>query len=251
MSEKAAVNERTAVSEKKAVSNTTATNSLAHSVKRGGLVLWLYGLLATAVIAGTYLGTKEQIAQQQRMARERALAQIVPPEHHDNDLLADSFPLADHQLLGHKIPAEAYRARRASEVIAVILPVVATEGYGGAMNIIVGINRDGTLTGVRVLSHNETPGLGDKIEAHKSEWITRFDGRSLSDPAPEQWRVAKDGGEFDQFTGATITPRAVVKAVYQSLKYFSDHRGELLIDATLSGDLTLDITREDGEGEKP
>ena len=232
------------------MSKTTAINSVASSVKRGGLVLWFYGLLASTVIASTYLGTKEQIAQQQRLARERALAQIVSPDHHDNDLLADTFPLADRALLGHKIPAEAYRARRDSEVVSVILPVVATGGYGGAMNMIVGINREGTLTGVRVLSHNETPGLGDKIDAHKSDWITHFVGRSLSDPPPERWRVAKDGGEFDQFTGATITPRAVVKAVYQSLKYFGDHRGELLTDATLSGDLTIDITPERTAEEK-
>ena len=109
-----------------------------------------------------------------------------------------------------------------------ILPVVAPEGYSGRIDLLVGIYADGSVAGVRAVSHRETPGLGDKVEIGKSQWVLEFNGKSLSMPVPENWAVKKDGGNFDQFTGATITPRAVVKAVYQSLEYFADHRSILL-----------------------
>jgi electron transport complex protein RnfG len=198
------------------------------SIGSGGLVLWLYGLVASAVIATTYLNTKEQIIQQQRLAKQQALAQIITSDQHDNDLLDDSFILQDVDFLGLQQPAEAYRVRLEDKVVAIILPVTTAQGYGGAMQMIVGINRNGQLAGVRVLTHNETPGLGDKIDARKSDWITGFKHRSLTNPKPEKWQVAKDGGEFDQFTGATITPRAVVRAVYRSLQYFTENRSHLL-----------------------
>jgi electron transport complex protein RnfG len=201
---------------------------IGHAVGRSSLVLWLYGLVASSVIAGTYLGTKDRIVQQQRQARERALAQIIPPGQHDNDLLDDTLILPDSTLLGHRETALAHRVRQGSKITAVILPVTATGGYAGPIEMIVGINRDGRLAGVRVLRHSETPGLGDKIETRKSDWITRFSGRSLTDPKPEGWRVIKDGGVFDQFTGATVTPRAVVKAIHQSLAYFDSHRDDLM-----------------------
>ena len=121
-----------------------------------------------------------------------------------------------------------YRARLRGEAVAVVLAPVAPGGYSGSIHLLVGIAPDGTLLGVRVTEHRETPGLGDAIEARKSDWIRRFTGRSLGDPPFERWRVRKDGGDFDQFTGATVTPRAVVGAVANVLVYFDRHRAELL-----------------------
>ena len=114
--------------------------------------------------------------------------------------------------------------------VAVVLALIAPDGYGGPIKLLVGINADGSLAGVRVVNHHETPGLGDAIDTRRSNWILGFTGRSLGDPSPAQWAVRKDGGVFDQFTGATITPRAVVKAVKRALVYFEAHRDTLFAD---------------------
>ena len=119
-------------------------------------------------------------------------------------------------------------ARQGDEVTAVIIPVVAPDGYSGRIELIVGVNRDGSVAGVRVLEHRETPGLGDKVDMKKSDWILGFEGRRLGDPPAEAWTVKKDGGVFDQFTGATITPRAVTAAVKRGLEYFEANRSALL-----------------------
>jgi electron transport complex protein RnfG len=113
-------------------------------------------------------------------------------------------------------------------VVAVILPVTAPDGYSGTIELIVGVNRDGTVAGVRALQHRETPGLGDKVDVKKSDWVLDFNGHSLGQPPEEQWTVKKDGGVFDTFTGATITPRAVTAAVKRGLLYFDAHRESLL-----------------------
>jgi electron transport complex protein RnfG len=116
-----------------------------------------------------------------------------------------------------------YRARKYGWPVAVVLAPVAPDGYNGTIRLLVAIKMDGTLAGVRVIQHRETPGLGDAIEAERSDWILGFDGKSLNDPVQEKWKVKRDGGDFDQFTGATITPRAVVKAVNKALLYFRLH----------------------------
>jgi electron transport complex protein RnfG len=130
--------------------------------------------------------------------------------------------------LGLDSEEHIYVARQDDTAIAVIIPVTAPDGYSGDIELIVGINGDGSVAGVRVLAHRETPGLGDKVELKKSGWILGFDGKSLADPLPDYWKVKKDRGVFDQFTGATITPRAVTAAVRRSLEYFNEHRERLL-----------------------
>ena len=120
-----------------------------------------------------------------------------------------------------------YRARRGDEVTGIILPATARDGYSGDIRLLVGIGRDGAVAGVRVLSHRETPGLGDKIELKKSDWVLSFDDKTLGDPAAEKWAVIKDGGEFDAFTGATVTPRAVVAAVKSAMEYSQNNRSAL------------------------
>lgn len=189
-------------------------------------------LLTSAALALAARVTEPAIAVAAARDLQQSLAQVLPIEH-DNDLLQDSLilPTAEGDVT-------VYRARRAGRVEAVVFQVVG-KGYAGPIVCIMGVDRDGQVLGVRVLAHKETPGLGDKIETAKGRWILAFTGRSLNDPPPQQWAVKKDGGVFDQFTGATITPRAVVQAVKQGLEFFARERARLLDEAAqaeLAGD---------------
>lgn len=203
---------------------------LGQAISKNSLLLAVFALCTAGVLAGTYQMTKTHIADSERRAAQKALLEIVPADQHDNDLLTDTLAIADADLaqLGLSSPAFIHLARDNQQLVAAIIPASAPDGYSGAINMIVGVNVDGTIAGVRVLSHTETPGLGDKVELRKSDWILSFNGKSLNNPLAEKWRVTKDGGEFDQFTGATITPRAVVSKVSQVLSYFEDHKAQLL-----------------------
>lgn len=203
------------------------------SISRNSIMLGLFAVLTTALIAGTYLGTRDKIIESQRKAQEKALLQIVPDQRHNNSMLDDTYPVtAAAEGLGLKSEQQVFIARQDAAVVAVIVPVTAPDGYSGAIDLIVGINRDGTIAGVRTLTHKETPGLGDKVDLKKSDWILSFNGTSLRRPALEQWGVKKDKGYFDQFTGATITPRAVTAAIKRSLQYFEANKTLLLAPAT-------------------
>lgn len=198
------------------------------SVLRNSLILGLFAIFTVGLIAVIQQGTEQRIIAEQQRMQMRALNEILPDDQHDNELLDDAFSIDDRTHLGLPGPATAWRARQGGQVSAVILPVVTMDGYSGRIDLLVGIRADGELAGVRVASHRETPGLGDKLELTKADWILSFNGKSLTMPAPEGWAVRKDGGDFDQFTGATITPRAVVQAVHKALIYFSEHRDTLL-----------------------
>ncbi|MCQ4349005.1 electron transport complex subunit RsxG [Pseudomonas stutzeri] len=197
------------------------------SMLRNALVLGLFAIATVGLVAVTQLGTAERIASAEREAQVRALAEILPQGSYDNQLLDHSLQLSDPRL-GSPRPLPAYRALKGEQPTAIILQAIAPDGYSGSIRLLVGIRADGRLAGVRVLAHKETPGLGDKIELAKSPWIRAFDGKSLTDPDTAGWAVKKDQGQFDQFAGATITPRAVVKAVHHALQYFDAHRAELL-----------------------
>ncbi|MHA7817037.1 MAG: electron transport complex subunit RsxG [Pseudohaliea sp.] len=201
---------------------------LGQSITRNSLVLAAFAVATAVLLAGTHLKTRERIADQQRAAEERALLEIVPRDAHDNALLDDTLPapVGDDKLKLAE-PRPIYRARRDGRVETVLVPARAPDGYSGAIDLVVGVNRGGTVAGVRVLEHRETPGLGDKVDRRKSDWIDGFAGRSLDDPAPALWKVRKDKGVFDQFTGATITPRAVVAATRRALEYVEAHEAEL------------------------
>lgn len=202
---------------------------LGTSISKNSLLLGLFALVTAAILASTQLATRDRIAAAEREAAQRALFELVPQARIDNDLLNDTLPAPETMLpaLGLQTPEPIHRARRDGEVIAVIVPAVAPDGYSGAIRLLVGVNRDGSVAGVRALSHRETPGLGDKIDLAKSDWILTFDGRRLGAPVADDWRVKKDGGVFDQFTGATITPRAVVAQVRRVLEQVQNHRAQL------------------------
>jgi electron transport complex protein RnfG len=203
------------------------------SMTKNSVLLGAFALVTTALLALTAEFTKERIATAERAAQQQALFEIIPRARHNNDLLSDTIKIPESAWagLGLKSGGEIYVARHSDETIAVIIPALAPDGYSGDIRMMVGINADGTIAGVRVIDHKETPGLGDKIDLKKNQWILGFNGKSLnspeSSPKTTKWQVKKDGGDFDQFAGATITPRAVVNQVRRVLEFVDAHRDEL------------------------
>lgn len=196
-------------------------------ILRVGLLLGLFAIVATTLVAFTEENTRDQIQENQRQALLDGINALIPHEQYDNAILTDTVTLPATKNLGTETPTRVFRARSKGEPVAAVFTVVALNGYSGKIKMLVGIYHNGTLAGVRVINHKETPGLGDKIDEKRSDWILQFEGLSLDKPISAKWKVKKDGGEFDQFTGATITPRAVVGAVKQSLEYFRAHRDAL------------------------
>lgn len=190
-------------------------------------VLALFALAGTGLVAVTWNLTHERIANNERDQLLKTVGQILSHDAYENNLLADTITLQHPVLLGPARPVAFHRAFMKGKPVATVFSVIAPDGYNGSITLIVAILEDGTLQGVRVLKHKETPGLGDAIDVRKSGWIHQFDDRSLEDPEPDGWAVRKDGGEFDQLTGATITPRAVVKAVRNALVFFGEHKAEI------------------------
>ena len=191
---------------------------------RTGLILLVFAVIGTAMLVWTYQRTQPAIERGQQAAKLALLGQVLPHRLYDNDLLASRRDLAPDPRLGTQTPSAMWIARRGETVTAVVLEAIAPDGYSGAIRLLIGIDVGGTVTGVRVTGHRETPGLGDYIERGKSAWIEQFAGKSLERPPAQAWNVRKDGGAFDARAGATITPRAVVKAVSRALEYYSLNR---------------------------
>ena len=190
------------------------------SIGLSGTVLALFAAITSVAIGWTYLGTKAQIDLEVRRAEARQLLEIFPPGTHDNDMVDDVFEVAaETALLGIRETRQGYRVRQGNKVIGVILPATARDGYSGDIRALIGVRLDGSVAGVRVVAHRETPGLGDKVDLRKSDWILDFNERSLTNPVLNGWNVEKEGGVFDQFTGATVTPRAVILATRRALEY--------------------------------
>ena len=191
-----------------------------HSVVKSGATLTAIAALCTAMVAFTHDVTDERIAANDRAWLEQSLRPALGDLEFDSNLTDSKATIpAPHDLPGSD-DAVVYRVYDGVMPVAALFAVTARDGYSGAIRLLVGIRADGTITGVRALSHRETPGLGDRIDSAKSDWIRQFAGRSLADPATSGWRISRDGGEFDQMTGASVTSRAVVKAVRETLQYF-------------------------------
>ena len=205
-----------------------APPTMAQSLLRSAIGLALFALLTAGLIALTQVQTADRIAEEVRKARSKALYEIAPAHTHNNDILGESFGIVSQQL-GLEEVRPAFIARQDGAPVTMVLPVRAPDGYTGPIRLIVGIEvASDRISGVRVTQHKETPGLGDKIEIKKSDWIRAFEQRSLANTSQQAWQVKKDGGEFDQLTGATITPRAIVAAVYRALQFYQAHRESLL-----------------------
>jgi len=188
------------------------------------------GLILGAAI-GALLGvhglTASRIAAQEHAAELAAIAGVLPPDRYDNDPLSDRITVLAPEVFGTNAPVPVLRARLHGAPGALVLEAVAPNGYGGPIRLVIGVQADGTVLGVRVLEHHETPGFGDAIEATKSDWIQHFAGTSLRRPTADHWSVKKDGGEFDQISGATVTSRALIGSVQRILDYVQAHRDAL------------------------
>jgi len=192
---------------------------------RTGVILFVFALVGTAMLALTHNRTEPTITRGQQAEKRALLSQVLPATLYDNDLLATQQGVPPNDLLGTRQASALWLARRrGGEFSGVVLEAVAPDGYSGDIFLLIGIDANGNVTGVRVTAHRETPGLGDYIDRAKSAWIDQFAGKSLLNPESKHWKVAKDGGAFDARAGATITPRAVVKAVKSALDYFARHR---------------------------
>lgn len=191
------------------------------------LTLIAFALVFTALLAYIFQVTKVPIEKSEAAARLALFRQIVPASMHNNNILKDTLSIAPNDMLGNKQPSIANRARINNAPAAIILEAIAHDGYSGDIKLLIAIKYDGEISGVRVLTHKETPGLGDYIDIAKNDWIKLFDAESLTKTSDEHWSVKKDGGQFDYMAGATITPRAVVKAVHKALKYFEANKQAL------------------------
>lgn len=194
---------------------------------KSGWVLGLFSLIGIGLVSLTYLVTHEQIAENERLFVLKNLHELIPESLHDNDLLENTVQIVDSSAFGSEHEVTIYRAIKDGQLIALVASPTAPDGYNGSIKLLVAIKKNGELMGVRAISHHETPGLGDAIDTNKSDWIYSFNSKSLQEPEIKQWRVKRDGGEFDQFTGATITPRAVVKMVLKTLQYYKANHNVL------------------------
>ena len=210
---------------------TIAPTSLARTQRLRAAGLLAIGLVAVAiVVVALALLQRQRIERNERAWLLARIEALVPPTSHDNDLYADRILVRAPDMLGSDAPVPIYRARLRGEPVAVVMSPVAPDGYGGPIELLLAIAYDGTLLGVQVLAHHETPGIGDGFEPRRSDWLDSFKRRSLANTAPNRWGIRKDGGDFDEFTGASITPRAIIKAVRRALEYYRANR-EMLFDA--------------------
>ena len=193
-------------------------------------ILGIFGILGSALVAITWSATAERIALNQQQAFLRNVYKLIKKDEIDNELLKDVITI--HSPTLSKSAVQVYRARKQGEPVAVIFSPVQGPGYASPIKMMIAVRADGILGGVRILSHMETPGLGDKIDESRSDWILGFEGKSLQNPPPEKWKVKKDGGVFDQFTGATITPRSIVATVKKTLEYFEREKERLFKQPT-------------------
>jgi Na+-translocating ferredoxin:NAD+ oxidoreductase subunit G len=194
---------------------------------RQAAILGIVAIVVTAVLVVVANQTRPRIERNEQAWLKQQLDALVPPQTYDNDLLTDTITVRAPDLLGTTQPVTIYRARRAGAPVAAVLRPIAPEGYRGPIELLVAIGYDARLIGVQVLRHNETPGLGDAFETRDVDWLKQFPGRSLADPPAQSWTVRRDGGDFDAFTGATITPRAIVRAVRDALEYYGRNRDRI------------------------
>ncbi|SFC39105.1 electron transport complex subunit RsxG [Pseudoalteromonas denitrificans] len=193
---------------------------------KNGLVLAAFAIVTTGLVTATQILTKDQIALQEKQQLLKVLEQVLPKNKYDNALYLDCTHV-NAGFLGSKKPHTIYRARKNNKPIALLIESTAPDGYSGNIEILSAVYLDGTVAGVRVIKHSETPGLGDKVDIEKSQWITKFENVQVKSEKDMRWAVKKDGGIFDQFTGATITPRAVISAVKRASLYAQNEKDML------------------------
>ena len=203
------------------------TDSINNKTTITGLILAAIAIVGTLASSLTYNLTADTIARNNQQAAIQLFDQVLPSIEYNNDIINDFVTVTDIAFLGNKKPQAIHIAKLDDKPVGVIINTTAPNGYNGNIKLLVGINANHIVTGVRVVTHKETPSLGDGIEAKKSDWILAFEGKSLANLPIDRWKVKKDGGDFDQMTGATITPRAVVGAVLKAQQYFEANKTTL------------------------
>ncbi len=205
-----------------------ASNILKHAIKTAVAML-AFAFVGTLLLAYVFIATRPPIEANEKEARLALFKQILPEKNYDNDLLSNQVRIAPNALLGNRLPSIANVATLHGKPAGVVLEAVAHDGYSGDIKLLIAIRADGSISGVRVLTHKETPGLGDYIDIAHGNWIKLFNDESLQKTPEEKWQVKKDGGQYDYMVGATITPRAVVKAVLKALQYFAMNQQTLFV----------------------
>ncbi len=194
------------------------------------ILLALFSGLGTALVMITFEATKEKIEASEKENLLKNLNNIIPADSYNNNLLDNKLIVPVSTQLGKKGATTIYQAWNNKTPVAVAFSVISHDGYSGDIKLLIAIKASGDISGVRVISHKETPGLGDKIDKTKDDWILSFNDKNLLIPSRQKWKVKKDGGVFDQFTGATITPRAVVSAVYKALDYYKYNEKKIFLN---------------------
>ena len=199
---------------------------------RTATILFVFVIVFTGLLAGAYIWTKPALEASAAEEKMKMIDEVLPRSAYDNDLLKDTVALPASPLLGTDEETLAYRARKGSQPVALVFEAVAPDGYSGKIRLILAVNFDGSIAGVRVTQHKETPGLGDYVEPKKDKnkerpWITQFNGHAYASTTDKEWKVKKDGGHFDSVAGATVTPRAVIKAVRKATKYVAENQAQL------------------------
>ena len=206
------------------------SDSIVKHTSKTAITMIAFAFIGTALLAYVFEITRAPIEASEAEARLALFKQILPENTYDNDLLKQIVKIAPSELLGNRLPTEANVATLNHKTAGVILEAVAHDGYSGDIKLLIAIRADGSISGVRVLAHKETPGLGDYIDVARSNWIKLFNNESLAKTPAKQWQVKKDGGKFDYMVGATITPRAVVKAVLKAEQFFEMNKETLFAD---------------------
>lgn len=197
------------------------------AISRNSFLLAAFAIICTAAVATVSQFTKPIIAKQEQLALLKTINQLIPKDSYDNDIFASCFIMSDENLLGKGQSQQVFVAKKAGKPVALMLETSTFKGYAGEIKLAVGIFADGKVAGVRIIRHTETPGLGDKIQTNKSDWIYSFNNKQYQKTQHARWEVKKNGGDIDAFTGATITPRAVTLAVRDTLIYFSKNKEKL------------------------
>jgi electron transport complex protein RnfG len=206
------------------------------AISNNAFLLAAAAIICTGAVAIVNQLTQPIIAQQEQKALLRTLNQLIPENLYDNDIVASCFTVTDKTLLGSEQPRQVFIAKKAQNDVALMIETNTMRGYSGEIKLVVGIFEDGSVAGVRVISHTETPGLGDKIQTNKSNWIESFTNKSYQESKQNLWDVKKNGGDFDAFTGATITPRSVIFAVKDTLIYFEQNKQQLFSHPATCGE---------------
>jgi len=202
---------------------------------RTAAILFVFVILFTGLLSAAYLWTKPAIEASAAEEKMKLVDEVLPRAEYDNALLNDTLTLPPTPQLGLDEPSTLYRARLGGKPVALVFEAVAPDGYAGKVRLLVALRADGAVAGVRVTQHKETPGLGDYVEVKKDRnkarpWITQFTGMSLAQVADNEWKVKKDGGRIDYYAGATVTPRAVSRAVLKAVKWATANHDQIFAE---------------------